>query len=99
MKLQAKYDDIDKLGIEINNKKEEIDNILKNIEKMLDEVETAWTGTDSDTYVKGTKEIIDAEKARAEKIRLISDALRYSAAKYKNNDEEGSSTFKNEEIN
>ena len=99
MKLQVKYEELNNLGTEIGKKKEEIDEILKNIDKLIDDVASGWSGKDSETFINETKEKIANEKDRNKKIKLVSDSIKFAALNYKNDDEDSLDYFKKGEVN
>lgn len=99
MKLQVKYEELYSLGTEIEKKKEEIDGILNNIDKLIDDVASGWSGKDSETFISNTKEKIANEKDRNKKIKLVSDSLKYAAKNYKTDDEDALNYFKKGDVN
>ena len=94
MKIQVKYNELETLGNDLAKKKKDIDDILDNIQKVLDDSKTAWQGKDSDSFNIRADETIMKEKERNNKIEVLSEAILYAAKHYKSEDEEWLETIK-----
>ncbi len=99
MKLQVKYNELNELGTKVEENKKNIDDILDNIQKLIEQVPQAWSGDDSETFISKANETIKNEKERNNKIEVLSNILVYAAKNYKEEDEGWVEVIKKEEIN
>lgn len=99
MKLQVKYNELNELGTKVEKNKKDIDDILDNVKKLIDEVPLGWSGEDSEVFINKANETIANEKERNNKIEILSNILIYAAKNYKDEDEGWVEVIKKEEIN
>ena len=62
MKIQVKYNDLEDLGTKLDEKKKNIDEILDNIQKLIEDSTKAWQGQDSEAFTLKANEMIMKEK-------------------------------------
>lgn len=96
MILRVKYDDLKQVGTFVGTKKEEIYQILDNIEKLTNDVPNAWKGIDSDIFVAKSSEYIKNQKANLEKVGNLSQLLGVFSTSYKEKDNEWKEEMKKE---
>ena len=99
MKIQVKYNDLEDLGTKLDEKKKNIDEILDNIQKLIEDSTEAWQGQDSEAFTLKANEMIMKEKERNKKLEILSSIIVYAAKHYKSEDEEWLELMKKEEIN
>lgn len=98
MKIQVKYNELETLGKTLEDKKKNIDGILDNVQKLIDDAMSSWQGTDSDTFTMKANETIMKERERNKKLEILSNMILYAAKHYKSEDDEWQELMKKEEI-
>lgn len=88
MILRVKYDELKEKGDFIGTKKEEILEILDNMEKIMNRMPEAWKGIDSDVFVAKALNFIKLQKTNTNKVENLSELLRIFSSNYKNKDHE-----------
>ena len=98
MKLRVKYDELEDTGKYIGEKNEEIDTILRNIQKIIDKLDTAWVGEDHDLFVEKATSIINSQQEKRQDVGALSEMLTKVSGKYKTKDTEWEDKIKKEHV-
>lgn len=99
MKMRVKYDELKGIGTYIEDRTNTIEEALNNINSIVLDVESAWSGVDSEEFVKKMGETIDKELDRLDNTIIVSEAIKYAAINYKNKDDDWLEQLKRGEIN
>lgn len=91
MQLKANYEKIEGVGIYVLQETERLDNILKEMKDLVEEVKTCWTGPDamnfinnSSTYIKNVDDQVSNLSNLADYIKKIAFAYGSKDVEWKN---------------
>lgn len=96
MILKVKYDDLGEVGRFVGTKKDEILEVLGNLEKLTGEIPEAWKGIDSDIFIAKANSYIANQKVNVNKIGNLSELLKVFSIGYKDKDHEWKEEMKQE---
>lgn len=99
MNLIVKYNELKDIGTFIEEKVNEIEESLGNINNIVVDISSAWKGDDSDKLSSKLGETVENELERLDKLSIVSEAIKYAAISYKAKDEDWVQQVKRGEIN
>jgi len=98
MKLDVNYDELRELSTFVNNKYEEIDNVLKEIRSLINDVDENWKGNDATVFVTKAKNYIEKELITNAKVKDVSTILSKVSGQYETTDKEFYEKMKKESV-
>lgn len=75
MKTKIKYNELKDLSEYILSKSEEIDLDYQEIDKIIDSVSGAWSGTDSKEFIEEAKKTITEDKEKVNNLKKFGENL------------------------
>lgn len=96
MKLRVKYDELQETGKYINEKNEELKEVLDNIQKLIDEIPNAWKGEDSEIFVNNATAYMNIQKEKRKKVETLGAIITRVSGNYKSKDTEWGEKIKKE---
>lgn len=98
MNLKVKYAELDSIGNYINTKSSEINNNLESLKALIPEIENAWQGIDSKTYISNFSNFLIDEKNNNQRLASLGEIIKVSSKVYQKKDLEWENEIKKEGV-
>ncbi len=98
MNLIVDYDRLKDIGTNTCEKEVKIQESLVRIQKILNDLDLCWKGKDCDEFLISAEDIIDNEKEKAKRIKVLGEVITTVSENYKKKDYDWLNKLKKEGI-
>lgn len=88
MKLSVNYNEVNRIGVLVGNKSNELETKIKEIMKLIAELNKYWEGPDYNTFYDNSISYLESKKTELAELRRISYLMCKASSKYSSKDVE-----------